>query len=132
MEFYGNDKVIVNPLRVRPRILHELEINLVLYFTATSRESAAIVRKEQVKNVNNKNEKSIEAMHQLKEQARMMKESLLRGKLDQFGEILDFGFQQKSKWQPTSVTILLKNTYTAAKKAGATGGKIDNTMVVDL
>ena len=46
-------------------------------------------------NVNEKNEKSIEAMHQLKEQARMMKEALLKGRLNEFGEILDFGFQQK-------------------------------------
>ena len=68
MEFYEGDKVIVNPLRIKSQYLHELENNLVLYFTANSRESAAIIN-EQVKNVNNKNEKSIEAMHQLKEQA---------------------------------------------------------------
>ena len=53
MEFYANDKVIVNPLRIKPEYLHELENNLVLYFTSTSRESAAII-KEQVKNVNEK------------------------------------------------------------------------------
>src|SRR5487761_2629314 len=96
MEFYEGDKVIVNPLRIKSQYLHELENNLVLYFTANSRESAAIIN-EQVKNVHNKNEKSIEAMHQLKEQARMMKEALLRGRLNEFGEILDFGFQQKRK-----------------------------------
>lgn len=72
MEFYGGDKVIVNPLRIKQQYLNELENNLVLYFTSTSRESADII-KEQVKNVNQKNEKSIEAMHQLKEQARIMK-----------------------------------------------------------
>ena len=69
MEFYEDDKVIVNPLRIRNEYLHELENNLVLYFTSTSRESATII-KEQQKNVLQKNEKSIEAMHQLKEQAR--------------------------------------------------------------
>src|SRR6185312_11958762 len=63
MEFYEDDKVIVNPLRIRQEYLHELENNLVLYFTATSRESAAIID-EQVKNVHLKNERSIEAMHQ--------------------------------------------------------------------
>lgn len=123
MEFYGNDKVIVNPLRIRPEYLHELENNLVLYFTATSRESAAII-KEQVKNVNNKNEKSIEAMHQLKEQAKMMKESLLRGKLDQIGDILDFGFQQKRQMAANISNDIIEKIYTATKQAGATGGKI--------
>src|SRR4051794_7399794 len=94
MEFYEGDKVIVNPLRIRNEYLHELENNLVLYFTSTSRESASII-KEQQKNVLQKNEKSIDAMLQLKEQARMMKEALLRGHLHEIGEILDFGFQQK-------------------------------------
>ena len=123
MEFYAGDKVIVNPLRIRPEYLHELGNNLVLYFTATSRESAAII-KEQVKNVNNNNEKSIEAMHQLKEQAKRMKESLLRGKLHEFGEILDFGFQQKRKMAENISNSKIEDIYYAAIEAGATGGKI--------
>ena len=123
MEFYDNDKVIVNPLRIRSAYLHELENNLLLYFTSTSRESASII-KEQVKNVNDKNEKSIEAMHQLKEQARMMKESLLKGKLNELGEILDFGFQQKRKMAANISNSNIEELYESAKKAGATGGKI--------
>jgi D-glycero-alpha-D-manno-heptose-7-phosphate kinase len=123
MEFYDNDKVIVNPLRIRSHYMHELENNLVLYFTATSRESATII-KEQVKNVNSKNEKSIEAMHQLKEQAKMMKEALLKGRLHEFGEILDYGFQQKRKIANNISNSSIEELYNAAKKAGATGGKI--------
>jgi D-glycero-alpha-D-manno-heptose-7-phosphate kinase len=123
MEFYDNDKVIVNPLRIRQQILNELENNIVLYFTATSRESATII-KEQVKNVNQKNEKSIEAMHQLKEQARMMKEAMLKGRLHEIGEILDFGFQQKRQMAANISNSNIEEVYEAAKKAGATGGKI--------
>jgi D-glycero-alpha-D-manno-heptose-7-phosphate kinase len=123
MEFYGQDKVIVNPLRIRPEYMHELENNLVLYFTASSRESATII-KEQVKNVNNKDEKSIDAMHQLKEQARMMKEAMLKGKLNQIGEILDFGFQQKRLMAANISNSNIEKIYDAAKKSGATGGKI--------
>ncbi|MBA2249861.1 MAG: dehydrogenase [Chitinophagaceae bacterium] len=123
MEFYEDDKVIVNPLRIRSQYLHELENNLVLYFTATSRESASIIT-EQVKNVNDKNEKSIEAMHQLKEQARMMKEALLKGRLNEFGEILDFGFQQKRLMAHNISNSNIEEIYEAAKNSGATGGKI--------
>jgi D-glycero-alpha-D-manno-heptose-7-phosphate kinase len=123
MEFYGDDKVIVNPLRIRPEYLHELGNNLVLYFTATSRESAAII-KEQVKNVNDKNEKSIEAMHQLKEQSKMMKEALLKGKLNEIGEILNFGFEQKRRMAHNISNSSIEAVYDAAKKSGATGGKI--------
>jgi len=123
MEFYKDDKVIVNPLRIRQQYLHELENNLVLYFTSTSRESASII-KEQVKNVSARNEESIEAMHQLKEQARMMKEALLKGKLNEFGEILDFGFQQKRKMAANISNSRVEEIYETAKRAGASGGKI--------
>lgn len=123
MEFYGNDKVIVNPLRIRNEYLHELENNLVLYFTSTSRESATII-KEQQKNVLQKNEKSIDAMHQLKEQAFRMKEALLRGKLNEIGEILDFGFTQKRNMAHNISNSSIEELYEAAKKSGATGGKI--------
>jgi D-glycero-alpha-D-manno-heptose-7-phosphate kinase len=123
MEFYENDKVIVNPLRINPEYLHELENNLVLYFTATSRESATIIT-EQVNNVNNKNEKSIDAMHQLKEQAKMMKEALLKGRLNEFGQILDYGFSQKRLMAQNISNSKIESIYDAAKNAGATGGKI--------
>ena len=122
MEFTA-DKVIVNPLRIKPEYLHELENNLVLYFTSTSRESASII-KEQVKNVNEKNEKSIEAMHHLKDQAKMMKDALLQGNLDEIGVILDYGFEQKRNMASKISNSDIEEVYTAAKAAGATGGKI--------
>jgi D-glycero-alpha-D-manno-heptose-7-phosphate kinase len=113
----------VNPLRIKQEYLNELENNLILYFTSTSRESATII-KEQVKNVHSKNEKSIEAMHQLKEQARMMKEALLKGRLHEIGEILDFGFQQKRQMAKNISNNNIEELYHAAKTSGATGGKI--------
>lgn len=123
MEFYADDKVIVNPLRVREQYLFELENNLLLYYTSTSRESAEIIKK-QSRNVTDKNKSSIEAMHHLKEQARMMKEALLKGRLNEIGEILDYGFQQKRQMAEGISNPLMEDIYEAAKKAGATGGKI--------
>ncbi len=123
MEFYEADKVIVNPLRIRSEYLHELQNNIVLNFTSTSRESATII-KEQQKNVNEKNEKSIEAMQQLKEQAKRMKEALLRGHLHEIGEILDFGFEQKRLMAHNISNNSIDEIYMGAKKAGAMGGKI--------
>jgi D-glycero-alpha-D-manno-heptose-7-phosphate kinase len=123
MEFYGGDKVIVNPLRIKQQYLFELENNLLLYYTSTSRESARIIEK-QSQNVVNKKEKSIEAMHQLKHQAQLMKEAILKGKVHEIGEILDFGFRQKQQMAEGISNSLIDGIYEAAKKAGATGGKI--------
>ena len=123
MEFYEGDKVIVNPLRIKQEYLHELQNNIVLYFTSTSRESASII-KEQQKNVNEKNSTSLDAMHQLKEQARMMKEALLKGRLHEIGVILDFGFKQKRLMAHNISNNSIEDIYNAAKNAGAMGGKI--------
>ena len=122
MEF-KNDNVIVNPLRVRPRYTDELAHNLVLYYTDTSHISADII-KEQQENVKNKNANSIESMHKLKEQAVQMKEALLKGEIDQIGEILDFGWHYKKQMAKSISNPRINAIYDAAKKAGATGGKI--------
>ena len=123
MEFSADDKVIVNPLRIKQQYLFELENNLLLYYTSTSRESAKIIEKQKL-NVREKKGKSIEAMHQLKQQAQMMKEALLKGRVHEIGEILDFGFRQKREMAEGISNSLMEDIYSAAKNAGATGGKI--------
>ena len=123
MEFFAGDKVIVNPLRIKQQYLFELENNLLLYYTSTSRESARIIEKQKL-NVKEKKDKSIEAMHQLKHQAQLMKEALLKGRVHEIGEILDFGFKQKREMAEGISNTLMEDIYSAAKNAGATGGKI--------
>ncbi|MDD3961829.1 MAG: dehydrogenase [Bacteroidales bacterium] len=123
MEFYADDKVIVNPLRIKPYYLMELAHNLVLYYTQTSRISSEIIA-SQSKNVSEKNSISIDAMHQLKRQAVMMKEALLRGNLNDIGEILDMGWQHKKKMAHGITNSYFDEIYQTAMDAGATGGKI--------
>lgn len=123
MEFIRDDKVIVNPLRIRDKYLDELAHNLVLYHTETSRLSSRIIE-QQTKNVMAGNERSLEAMHKLKEQAIMMKECLLRGDLDKIGEILDFGWRFKKNLADGVSNPFIDEIYESAMKAGATGGKI--------
>lgn len=123
MEFYEKNRVIVNPLRIKQKLLFELENNLLLYFTSTSRLSSTIIE-AQSKNVTDKNEKSIEAMHQLKEQANMMKEALLKGNIDEIGSILDYGFRYKKQMAQGISNDAMDGIYQTALDAGATGGKI--------
>lgn len=123
MEFFGNDKVIVNPLQLKSEIINELEFNLLLYFTSTQRLSASIIN-EQVKNVNEKNKNSVDAMHNLKQQAQQMKDALLKGELSKIGEILHFGWQNKKQMATSISNNLIDTIYTKAIETGATGGKI--------
>ena len=123
MEFYDNHKVIVNPLRIKQEIIDELQHNLLLYYTGASRLSSKIIN-AQVQNVKSGKEKSVEAMHKLKEQAIMMKEAILKGKLDAIGEILHFGWQYKKQMAESITNPIIEEIYEEAIKAGATGGKI--------
>jgi len=123
MEFYNDNKVIVNPLRIRDAYLHELSINLLLYNTETSRLSSRIIEMQK-RNLIENNEKSIEAMHMIKEQALQMKEALLKGEFDKVGGILDFGWQNKKKMAEGITNNYLDEIYDTALNAGATGGKI--------
>lgn len=123
MEFYDNDRVIVNPLRIKREVINELQFNLLLYYTGTSRLSSKIID-IQIKNVETKKEKSVEAMHKLKEQAILMKEALLKGNLDEIGEILDYGWKYKKKMAEGITNPVIEEIYETAKKSGALGGKI--------
>ncbi len=123
MEFYGQDKVIVNPLRIKPSVLYELEHNLVLYFTDTSRLSSTIIE-SQARNVKENHRESIEAMDHLKEQARWMKEALLKGEVDEIGRVLDYGFKHKKNMAAGISNPRLDEIYEAALRSGSTGGKI--------
>lgn len=122
MEFYA-EKVIVNPLRIKEEYISELEFNLLLYYTGTSRLSANIIDKQTAAFRSKKN-KSIEAAHKLKEQAVRMKEAILTGELDKIGEILDFGWHYKKQMASGITNDAIDMIYEVARKAGASGGKI--------
>ena len=123
MEFYSDNKVIVNPLRIKDKIINELSRNIVLFYTSTSRDSAAIIERQQ-KNVISNNTKSIDAMQQLKKQAVLMKEALLKNDLDKIGDILNLGWEYKRHMASGISTNLFEDVYRAALEAGARGGKI--------
>lgn len=123
MEFYAEDKVIVNPLRIRNEIINELSNNMLLYYTNSNRNSGDIIEKQQ-KNVKDRKEKSIEAMHQIKRQSYAIKEAILKNNLDEIGNILHRGWIFKKEMADGISTPLFEEVYNTALKAGALGGKI--------
>lgn len=123
MEFYNDDKVIVNPLRINEETLKELAFNLVLYYTGTSRLSSEIIEKQQ-SSLKKNNQKSVEAMHKTKEMARLMKEALLKKELKTIGEIMHIGWNFKKQMASGISNPVIDSIYQTAREAGATGGKI--------
>ena len=123
MEFYEDNKVIVNPLRIREELLNELQFNLILYYTETSRESSKIIE-TQSENAKSKKDIPLQAMHIVKEQAFLMKEAILKDDFKRIGEILAISWENKKKMASGITNQLIDDIYSTAIAAGATGGKI--------
>jgi D-glycero-alpha-D-manno-heptose-7-phosphate kinase len=129
MEFYQDNRVIVNPLRPKRWIRNELENSLVLYYTGVSRESANII-KQQIDNTKNNNVKSLESMHELKNQAIKMKAALLTGDFKLFSKCLSDSWQAKKNMADAISNSFINELYDyvmangceAAKISGAGGG----------
>lgn len=122
MEFQ-HDQVLVNPLRVNGDVVNELEYNMLMYYTGKSRASAHIIE-AQVHNVNKGCEKSLQAMHDLKQQAYDMKRALLTGDTRGFGALLDTAWQVKKRMADKISNPMIDEAYQVAMDAGALGGKV--------
>ena len=122
MEFLARDRVIVNPLRVKPAILAELEASLVLYYTGQSRSSAAILH-QQVHNMRASPD-AMEAALELKADAFTIKEALLKGDIRAFGAVLNKSWAAKKRMAEQITNDALDAVNDVAFGAGAYAGKV--------
>jgi len=123
LEFDASDHTLVNPLRIKEQVISELEASIVLFFTGKSRSSAEIIEQES-RNVREKNEVAIEAMHQTKKQAFLMKEALLRGQVSTMGEVMRVAWQQKKLMATSISNQRIDELYDLAMSRGAFCGKV--------
>jgi D-glycero-alpha-D-manno-heptose-7-phosphate kinase len=118
-----NDKIIVNPLRVKRWVTDELEASMLLFYTGTSRSSARII-KDQQNNTISGNKEAIQAMHDIKKSAVYMKEALLKGDINFFAEILGKAWEDKKKMASSISNDSINTIYDTAINAGAMAGKV--------
>ena len=85
MEF-SRSAVIVNPLRIEPDVVNELQYNLLLCYTGTRRLSARIIQ-SQVAAYERREEEVLRAMDELKHLTLEIKNALLQGRLADFGAL---------------------------------------------
>jgi len=123
IEFQAADRVIVNPLRVAPWALNELETAMVICFTGVSRRSEAIIA-EQQRRMASHGDAALEALHQLKRDAVEMKEALLRGQIARMAAVLNRSWLAKQQTAPGISTGRIESLYQIAFANGATGGKV--------
>lgn len=123
MEFYDDERAVINPLRIKNWIICELEASLVLFFTGVSRESARIIA-DQSGNIKAGYVDALEAMHGIKREALVMKECLLRGDFEGLVESMRLGWENKKRSAKTVSNSHIDEIYDEAIKAGALAGKV--------
>lgn len=120
MEFQMEQN-IVHPLRIPNDVLVELEESLVLCDTVTTHNSGNVHddQKNQMKqdDIRQMVSANVELTYQ-------MRNFLLRGKLFQFGELLDKAWMIKRQLSKKISNDFLDSIYFQAKENGAVGGKL--------
>ena len=115
--------VQVEPLDLDSVVLREFQDNLMLYFTGSAHHSWSILE-EQEASTRAHSSSTVDALHEVKNLAGRMRPLLKEGKLQQFAELLDAGWQAKRRISKKISTPMIDHLYSCARKAGAIGGKI--------
>lgn len=123
MEFAADEKVIINPLRVRNHIVNELHARMLLYFTGQSRESARIIE-DQIEAVKRGSSESVESMHELKRIAFEMKERLLINDIDGVSRLFRESWEAKKKMATSISNSMIDQVADRAMDAGADAVKV--------
>lgn len=123
IEFFAGDRVIVNPLRVPPAVLNELETSMVICFTGVSRNSEQIIS-EQQRRMGAPADVALESLHRLKNDALEMKQALLRGEIRAMAGILNRSWAAKKQTAAGISNGRIEELYELAFRNGATGGKV--------
>jgi D-glycero-alpha-D-manno-heptose-7-phosphate kinase len=120
---FSKDAVIVNPLRIAADVLNELHYNMLLCYTGSTRLSARIIE-TQVQGYIHRDPNAVAAMDELKQIARDLKNALLQGRLDDFGDLLHAAWLNKKQMASQISNPHIEALYEAARVNGALGGKI--------
>jgi D-glycero-alpha-D-manno-heptose-7-phosphate kinase len=119
---FKKNSVIANPINISQSVKEELEENMLLLYTNTSRLANDIL-KEQSQNT----ESNLATMNSLREMvklAHIFKDKVTSQNLEDVGEMLDYSWQLKKNLTTNISNSELDELYQYCKKLGAKGGKI--------
>ena len=119
----GAGRVVVNPLRIAPDVMLELEYSLLLCYSGTTRDGGRVIE-DQTKRLEGGDEQTLAALRAQKDLAVEMKNALLQGRLTEFGALLDSAWQAKRRMSDRISTPRIEELYEEARKAGALGAKV--------
>lgn len=122
-EFKKNGAVKVEPLKFDEEVYHELESNILLFYTSTNRSASAILKKQD-ENTKQDDQKTVDLLHRVKEIGLKTKKAFEQGEIDKFGEFLHEHWNVKKGLSDRISNPFIDKCYDVAMKNGALGGKI--------
>jgi D-glycero-alpha-D-manno-heptose-7-phosphate kinase len=117
------DRVIVNPLRIPPDTIMELEHNLLLAYTGRTRHGDHIIE-DQTARFESSDAGAVDGLRQQKQLAIDMKNALLQRRVGDFAALLDDAWRAKKQMSDRISSDYIDEMYDEAKKVGALGGKV--------
>ena len=122
IEFNEDGSVDVEKLYLKTDAYHNLEKNLMLFYTGQTRSASSILS-EQKKNTTS-DKKKVQNLHKMVTLAQTLKVELLKGNIDAMGEILHTGWMYKKELANGISNSDIDYYYDLAYKNGALGGKL--------
>jgi D-glycero-alpha-D-manno-heptose-7-phosphate kinase len=122
-EFLSDDRVIVEPLKLTAETLANLEDNLLLFFTGSSRNASDILR-DQDSRTNRNDAEMIENLHFTKKLGLESHDALLSGDLNHFADLMNVHWEHKKRRSPGMTSCEIDKLYNLAMSNGARGGKL--------
>jgi D-glycero-alpha-D-manno-heptose-7-phosphate kinase len=123
LTFEKNGEVIVEPLRISPEMIDQLESNTLLFFTGRERSASKILAEQDSKSKQDDTD-MINNLHHIKEIGLETRKYLESGNIDTFGELLHLHWETKKKRSTSMSSPYLDECYEEARKQGAIGGKL--------
>ncbi len=121
--FLPNDQVEAWPLKIATETLHDLEDNLLLFFTGYSRTASDILREQDVKSRESDADMTAN-LHFVKELGQKSVEALESGNLAQFAELMHAHWVHKKRRSARMSNDHIDQWYALARANGAHGGKV--------
>jgi D-glycero-alpha-D-manno-heptose-7-phosphate kinase len=121
--FNTDGSVLANPLKLAVQTIHDLEDNLLLFFTGISR-SAGFILKDQVEKSKSNNRAMIENLHFTKNLGIRSKDALIKGDTSQFGNLMHEHWEHKKSRSSGMTSKFIDEAYEKAIRSGAIGGKL--------
>ena len=121
--FHKDGNVTVNPLNLSVETVHDLEDNLLLFFTGISRSASSIL-KDQVSKSIESDRKMLENLHYIKDLGHRSKDALVNNDTNKFGELMNEHWEYKKLRSNGMSNEYIDNAYAIAMQSGAIGGKL--------